>query len=329
MSDRSRLLPLALVLAVVVPSSRADDPPAGGQDPKPRGVAEILRDHDRAKLRDLEAYVREHPDAGDLDQAYLALFEVAVANDWYADTEAAAKQYLAAYPEGAVRPMAQIIATMARAKAGQFAEAWAIYRELVRGLEGIEQEEFATNFADSLASEATAAGEIKVARQVYETLLERFGDSPALRAKVRDDLARLDLVGKPAPVIAVRDVNGKPLRLSDYQGKYVLVDFWATWCAPCLAELPNLQAAYDQFHGRGFEVISVSLDEAPEAVTDFVKARKIPWPQIHNATCGGDVVASYGVNNIPASFLVGPDGTILRLEPRGEALQKALEPLLK
>lgn len=297
---------------------------------EPKSVSEIVTARDRGLIRDLQAYVRAHRSADDREQAYLKIFEIAIENDWFAETEDTARQYLTANPDGAVRSMAQIVATMARARAGQFSEAWAIYGELIKGLEGAEQEEFATSFADALASEAAGAGQVDVARQVYETLLQKFGsESPALRQKVKDDLARLDLVGKPAPVLAVTDLNGRPVRLSDYQGKYVLIDFWATWCAPCLAELPRVQAAYQTYHDRGFEVLSVSLDETPEAVKDFLKTRKLPWRQVHNATSGGDLVASYGVSTIPATFLIDPEGKVARVDVRGEALGQALQSLLK
>jgi peroxiredoxin len=321
MLDRPRL---ALALLLLCPASlRAED------DEPPKSAAAIVEAHDRSLVRDLQAYIRANPQAEDLDQAYLSVFETAVKNDWFAETEDAATQYLAAYPEGAVRPMAQIVATMARAREGQFSEAWAIYRDLIRNLDGVDQEEFAANFADSLAAEATAAADYATARRVYETLLEKFGENPALRDKVRDDLARLDLVGKPAPTLAVTDIEGKPVRLADLKGKYVLIDFWATWCAPCIADLPNLRKAYDTYHDRGLEILSISLDETPEPVTDFVQTRKVPWTQIHNATSTGDAVAAFGVNNIPAAFLIDPDGKIARLDLRGEALGKALEELIR
>jgi peroxiredoxin len=295
----------------------------------PKGVAALLAEHDRQLIRDLGSYIKTNPKAADLDQAYLALFERVIENDLFLDNEEPARRYLLERSDGAVRPMAQIVLTMARAQAGKFDEAWTCFRDLLRGLDKDDQEEFAANFADSLANAANASGEYEIARKVYEGLLQKFGTNPALLQKVKDDLARIDRVGKPAPLATVRDIQGKPVRLGDLKGKYVLIDFWATWCNPCVAELPNVQAAYAKFRDKGFEVISVSLDETVEPVVDFVKTRKMTWLQIHNATSGGDLVAAYGVTSIPATFLVGPDGTILRIELRGPALQKALRGMMK
>jgi len=302
---------------------------AAAQSSKPTGVAALQDKHDRALISDLKTYLDEHPKAEDAEQAYMLLLNKAIEHDWFTEHEAIATRYLTEQPDGPIQSLARIVATMARAQAGQFGEALGRYKELMRGLGKEDQEEFAANFADTLASAATAAGEYPIARQVYEVLLERYGDSPNLRQKVRDDLGRLDKVNKPAPNIAVKDIKGELIRLADLKGKYVLIDFWATWCAPCIAELPNVQAAYTKYHDAGFEVIAVSLDESKTPLLDFVKARSIPWRQVHNASSGGDLVEAYGVNSIPATFLVDPEGTIIRLDLRGPALDQALAKLVK
>jgi thiol-disulfide isomerase/thioredoxin len=326
MNIRSRLSILTILL--IPATTRADDPPAPAGPPF-KSVVELQAAHDRAMVRDLTDYIHRNPKADDLDQAYMVLFNKAIDHDWFAENDAIARRYLEEQAEGAVRPLAQIITTMARAQAGAFAEALTSYQALMHGLDKPDQEEFAVNFADAFASVASAAGEYTVARRVYEALQRQFEQSPTLRQKVRDDLSRIDRVGKPAPRFSVKDIGGRPVKSEDLKGKFVLVDFWATWCAPCLADLPNLQSAYAKYHGRGLEIVSVSLDEAPDPVVDFVKARRLPWPQVHNATSGGDLVEAFGITNIPATYLIDPNGVIVRLDLRGPGLDRALAKLIK
>jgi thiol-disulfide isomerase/thioredoxin len=302
---------------------------AVAQPPGASSVSEILAGHDRALIRDLSDYLRQHPKADDRDQAFAALFNKAIEHDWFSETEDMAQRYLQDEPDGPVKALAQIIITMGRAQAGQYKTALERYKQLMQGLGKTDQEEFAASFTETFATSATAAAEFAVARQVYQTLQERFPDSPTVRDKAAKELNRLDKVGRSAPAFEAHDLTGKALSIDSLRGKYVLVDFWATWCAPCVAELPRLQEAYRKYHGSGFEVVGVSLDETRAAVVDFVKVRKLPWPQLHNATSGADLVEAFGVGSIPAAYFIDPEGTIIRLDPRGQTLETVLAKLIK
>ena len=187
--------------------------PLRAEEPARSSVAEIQANHDRALIRDLTEYVRRNPKADDRDQAYSVLFNKAIEHDWFTEAESIGLAYIKDEPDGPVKPLAQIVVTMSRAHAGKFEDALARFKELMKGIGQAEQEEFASSFAENLAGAAITAGEFNVARQVFETLLSRFEESPNLRQKVQAEVARIDKVGKLAPTITTVDLDGKPVRL--------------------------------------------------------------------------------------------------------------------
>ena len=316
---RTRLLLLTAVGFVVIGPT-----PVHPQEPKTGNVSKLIADHDRALIRDLKQYLLENPGAPDRDQAYAALFNKAIEHDWFSENEQIARSYLSDTPEGPVRALAQIIRIMAQAEAGHTDLAFANFEELMRDLEGSDQEEFALSFTESFASRVMTAGEFGMAKKIYRVLQQRFPESLTIRERCSQELVRLELVGQPAPKLETLDLRGEPFRLGDLKGRYVLLDFWATWCAPWVAELPQLQELYQKYRDKGFEIVGVNIDDTREAAVDFTKTRKLPWIQVsHGST--PEILDAYGVVAIPATYLITPDGRILAIDLRGESLRLALD----
>ena len=139
-------------------------------------------------------------------------------------------------------------------------------------------------------------------------------------------------VGQLAPNFTQATPDGRQVSLTDYRGKYVLVDFWASWCSPCRQENPNLTKAYNQYKNKNFDVLSVSLDEVKDRAK-WVKAiqdDQLPWTQVADLKgWRGKTATAYFINAIPQNFLVDPAGKIIAMNLRGEELPKALARLLK
>lgn len=136
-------------------------------------------------------------------------------------------------------------------------------------------------------------------------------------------------VGTVFPDFKETDLDGKPLSVGNFKGKVVLVDFWATWCGPCVGELPNVLKTYEKFHAKGFEIIGISLDKEKDKLTGFLKEKGMTWAQYFDGKGWQSKLAGqYGVNSIPATYLIDTEGKILAKDLRGEALEKAVEKAL-
>lgn len=142
--------------------------------------------------------------------------------------------------------------------------------------------------------------------------------------------ARATSVGAIAPVFTQNDVNDKPVSLTDFHGKYVLVDFWASWCGPCRGENPNVVKAYNQYKDKNFTVLGVSLDR-PGKKDDWlaaIKADGLAWTQVSDLKFWDNEVAKlYGIKSIPQNYLIDPSGKIIAKNLRGDDLNKKLAEL--
>jgi thiol-disulfide isomerase/thioredoxin len=210
-------------------------------------------------------------------------------------------------------------------------------QQLIDRVAELLQEKPLTDSHVSVAFSAAEAVEnnadAKLATTAYSLFSKYLKASPDPRhadaVKVWEGASRrLNLVGNPVK-ISGKTLDDKEFDLAEYKGKVVLVDFWATWCGPCIEELPNIKTMYDKHHETGLEIVGVNLDDNLGRVSAFINTQQITWPQLVSEAGQEHPIANYyGVYQLPSTFVIGRDGKVTAVDLFGEDLQEELERLL-
>ena len=201
-----------------------------------------------------------------------------------------------------------------------------------------KQLQYAKEHSDSYFSivaltEGTPSTDIDIAtvEPLFLSINKKFRDTSEGKSFAkRIDAARNISIGKEAPDFTQNDPDGNPVKLSDFRGKYLLIDFWASWCGPCRQENPNLVKAYAKYKDKGFEILGVSLDDkkGKQAWLNAIKKDNLTWPQVSDLkSWSNDVALLYGVRAVPQNYLISPEGIIIASNLKGEKLEEFLDSL--
>jgi len=365
MRPSSRIVPaLALGGLLLVPGSPclAGPPP---QEPRTKAEAPAsgnyksldelnaaydrqFADLDRRRMADLTALAAKLPPE-QAEAAYRDIFTLAVTRDTYDPAAKAADAYLASgktTPQNAA--LAHFVQIIAEANRGDYDKAIGRLDAFLRsqrnaGADPNAKPDPGLVFAvgEAFVQRLIAAGKYETARKVAG-LFESYPES-SVKEHFTARASRLDRLGKDAPAFSATDVDGKTVSLADYKGKVVLIDFWATWAPPSVAEVPHLSYLASQYGDKGFAVLGVNVDAARNQgggasrdgtggrnhnplpdVRRFLMSYKVPYTNVMNGTGQADIARLYGVTDIPANFLIGKDGKILRVETFGTDLDQAV-----
>lgn len=286
----------------------------------------------------------------DAAETYETLFRLAIANNLFAEAEPAAQSILknATIASPTVRFLAHTITIIAAANRGAYDESLAYLRKnLGPGTAPNRKAEASGALLDTPSvlsilgayyQRLIQGGRYDVALKAFQLLHDETGN-PALKEYCASHLGHLSLIGKPAPPIQGKDIDGKPVNLAELKGNAVLVVFWASWCLPNAAETAWLDGLYSTYRNHGFRIIGINLDplqsDDPKlevilpGVRRFLLNHNVRWPNLINGNGSNDYAKAYGITEIPSNVLIGPDGTVVHMDLSRNNLGKAVAKVIR
>lgn len=319
------LAALAVVAQVFLQTAVASEEGAPAA-PRTDTYQHLLTRTARETFDRIRAYCRERPAAADHRSACLDLMDLARKWGWEAEAREAAEQ-LVKQPdlEPASLRDAHAVLAIGAARDGDRGGSAAAFNQFLRSLR-LRNPNEATDLAQSLALVWQLRGDREAAAGVYEQLTAAFFLNAEVAEFATARTQRLTLVGQACPPVELTDLVGRPIRLPDFAGRVLLLDFWATNCRPCLEELPGLRQLYRDTQPRGLEILGLSFDDDRELLDQFLKQERISW----RVALGRSVAEqTFHVHLIPCLMLVDRQGRIAAVDVRPFDLRRTVEGLLE
>jgi thiol-disulfide isomerase/thioredoxin len=286
----------------------------------------------RKRYEAVAAYVKASTTAKDIADARNTAVNLAEELEDWAGVVEHADDYLKNHATGETHVDIQLSRAGALGHLAKLDDAKKAYDEALKGLD-LEKNGANTMWGAYVgyATMLADANDIEGAKKQYQAAKDAMSGIPQVNALAEAAIKGLDEIGKDATAFPedAKDLDGKVVTLGDFKGKVLLIDFWATWCGPCRAEMPNVIKAYEKYHAKGFEIVGITLDRPGDTdkVKKFITDKKMPWRQVYYPADHNKVAEAYEVSGIPHTVLVGKDGKVIRAGLRGESLLKTLEGL--
>lgn len=277
-------------------------------------------------LPKLDAFLESWPDSEHHAEMMMTKGNVLGGMGRFVDAEAAFAKVVETHPDSPLVPHAQMFRVQMLSMAEKNEGALALLDQIK------DDEATDSNFwwmlrVQILRSMDRTEDTIAAIHEAQETLDET---SP-VRQQLGSMLAHLELIGSPPPAFEVPAHNREgTLTPASFRGKVTLMDFWATWCGPCMRELPNVLETYDTYHDRGFEIFGISLDKDEEKLDQTLKEKGMTWPQFFDGNGWQNALATkYEVQGIPFTILLDHEGVVQAVDVRGPALGRKVKELIE